>query len=46
MNIYYPPLFWKNKKILFGITGGISAYKVAGFISHLVQADRISKSYD
>jgi phosphopantothenoylcysteine synthetase/decarboxylase len=38
MNIYYPPLFWKNKKILFGITGGISAYKVAGFISHLVQA--------
>ena len=38
MNIYYPPQFWKDKKILFGISGGISAYKVAGFISHLVQA--------
>jgi phosphopantothenoylcysteine decarboxylase/phosphopantothenate--cysteine ligase len=37
MNIYYPPQFWKDKKILFGMTGGISAYKVAGFISHLVQ---------
>lgn len=38
MNIYYPPQFWKNKKLLFGITGGISAFKVAGYVSHLVQA--------
>ncbi len=38
MNIYCPPSFWKGKKIIFGLAGGISAYKVAGVISFLVQA--------
>ncbi|MEI6157191.1 MAG: flavoprotein, partial [Atribacterota bacterium] len=38
MTGYCPASFWKGKKILFGVTGGIAAYKAAGIVSFLIQA--------
>ncbi|HSV31280.1 MAG TPA: bifunctional phosphopantothenoylcysteine decarboxylase/phosphopantothenate--cysteine ligase CoaBC [Atribacteraceae bacterium] len=36
--IYHPRDFWKRKTILYGVSGGIAAYKACGIVSHLVQS--------
>ncbi len=41
MIVYHPLSFWKDKKILLGVTGGIAAFKAVSLASYLVKAGAI-----
>ncbi|HXL02229.1 MAG TPA: bifunctional phosphopantothenoylcysteine decarboxylase/phosphopantothenate--cysteine ligase CoaBC [Candidatus Atribacteria bacterium] len=38
MIIYHPTQFWKGKKIVLGVTGGIAAFKAISLASYLAKA--------
>ena len=38
MIIYHPTQFWKGKKIVLGVTGGIAAFKAISLASYLTKA--------
>lgn len=38
MIIYHPSQFWKGKKIVLGVTGGIAAFKAINLASYLTKA--------
>jgi len=38
MIVYHPTQFWKGKKIILGVTGGIAAFKAISLASYLTKA--------